>query len=243
MRKNFASLILAIAFVVFAVGDCCSAAFAQEESKQAQTTVVGVEGRDTGANGETIDPDRATALANSKIDLKEEFHRVFSNTETLFNVAANATEIGCIASVPFYFIAAILSFIRSRRKLGVMLIGACVGAAVVGLATPGIINLIVASARDSQLDIKPFGIPIAVVAGAIVVLNTLTVILLPGLIALYENHPKKWIIFGLSFVAEFVPLCLGWLGLLVWTLWSPKPSADLGKIPSPTDFSNPKWNS
>lgn len=230
-----ASLILAIAFAVFA-----PAAFAQEESKQAQTTVVGVEGPDPGPDGK--DTNKSGSPLPLGGDTKGEIMATLSNPEALLNIAANAIEIAGIASTPFYFIASILCFIRSRRKLGVILIAASIGAALVGLAAPGVINLIVASARDAQLSIETFKLPIVIVGGAIVVLNTLTVILLPGLIALNENHPKKWIIFGLSFVAELVPLCLGWIGLLVWVLWTPKASAqDLNNIPSPTDFSK-RWN-
>ncbi len=220
-----AALAIAIGIVAYASNHTGGTAWAQAERKQAQTAVIGIEG-----------PEEEQKYAQEQAEKEKKL----ANLEAMLNIVANGTEIAFIASVGFYLIGAVICFIRKRFFMGTVLIGLCPLVAIIGLATPDTINWVVASARHGKLDLFTVGTAMAVVGGLLTVINAVFALFLPAMIAFKEQHPKKWIIFGLCFIAWFIPF--GWIGLMVWALWYiPVSSKELGNTKSSIDFSRP-WD-
>lgn len=144
-----------------------------------------------------------------------------ANLEALLNIIANGIEILGIANVGSYFVGAIIAFIRRRMILGTLLVLLCPVSLIGGLAAPGVINWLVASARDANLTESPEAmavmlIPMVVCAFAFL----LAVGFIPAIVAFRAKHEQRWIIFFMTFIAWIVPF--GWPALLFWALVEPK---------------------
>lgn len=140
-----------------------------------------------------------------------------ANLEALLNIVANSVEIMGIASVGSFFVGAIIAFVRHRPILGAMLLVLCPVSLIGGLGTPGVINWLVASARDANLFDQPEQAMLMAIPIIIVVLAVLLGIgFIPAIIAFRANHEHKWIIFFMTFIGWIVPF--GWPALLFWAL-------------------------
>ena len=74
-----------------------------------------------------------------------------ANLEALLNIIANGTEIMGMSSCGSFFISGIILCFKSKVKPGLFVIGLGVFVGIIAVATPGIINWLVASARDANL--------------------------------------------------------------------------------------------
>lgn len=101
------------------------------------------------ANSESQDATvDTTASGNSN-----ETRRVnnLANLEALLNIIANGVEILCIAIGGPVLIGGFVTLIARRNCFGVVMIGVGSSMVTFGLAFPGILNWLVASARDAGL--------------------------------------------------------------------------------------------
>lgn len=76
-----------------------------------------------------------------------------ANLEALLNIIANGGEIlGILLCVPLFFAGLLMTILmKGRRIFGVMVLLASPAVLIMGLALPGLINWLVASARDAGL--------------------------------------------------------------------------------------------
>lgn len=75
-----------------------------------------------------------------------------ANLEALLNIIANGMEIwGLSSGIPMFALGITLLFLRDRRMLSVVFLVLGPILTMGGLAIPGIINWLVASARDARL--------------------------------------------------------------------------------------------
>lgn len=99
-------------------------------------------------NEGVTDEETAKAFAASTVRVNN-----LANLEALLNIIANGIEILSLAiGVPALFafpVGIFLLFKKNMRVYGIICIVAPIVIIIVGLATPGIINWIVASMRDS----------------------------------------------------------------------------------------------
>ena len=74
-----------------------------------------------------------------------------ANLEALLNILANSSEIVGIQVFGGFFMAGVILNVKGKTKPGSILICVAIFSLVGGLATPGIINWLIASARDANL--------------------------------------------------------------------------------------------
>lgn len=143
-----------------------------------------------------------------------------ANMEALLNIVANGIEIWGIGSVGNFFAGAIICFVLKRPVFGAICVILCPVSLVFGLGTPGMINWLVASARDANLFEGPnatsFLIPIILLPVVVV----LAIGFIPAVIAFRRNHQHRFAILGTTLVAWMVPF--GWPALLFWSMWDRK---------------------
>ena len=143
-----------------------------------------------------------------------------ANLEALLNIIANSVEIMGIANVGSFFIGAIIAFVCKRPILGAILLVLCPVSITVGLATPGVINWVVASARDAQVLDSTTSFMIAIPLVLSLALAAIAIGFIPAILAFRSRHQYRWAIFGATFVSWLVPF--GWPALLFWAVYKSK---------------------
>lgn len=98
----------------------------------------------TGTAGDTTPPKDMNTAGTVRVNN-------LANLEALLNIIANGTEIMALSVAGNLFVAGLILCCKSRGKPGIALLVAAPAFAVFGLAAPGIINWLVASARDANL--------------------------------------------------------------------------------------------
>lgn len=161
----------------------------------------------TGGGDATIAPDTEGGVRVNEL----------ANLEALLNIMANGLEIYGIASTGSFFAGAIIMFIMRKPLYGVIMLIACPVSVTLGLATPGVINWLVASLRDANMEDQFY---LAFIPLLFALLATVVIGFIPSMIAFKRKHEHRWPIFGATFVSWLVPF--GWPALLFWSLWTPK---------------------
>lgn len=138
-----------------------------------------------------------------------------ANLEALLNICANAMEIWGIACVGNYLFGAIVAFIEKHFLMGGILLALCPISFVGGLATPGIVNWIIESSHSRVETSGVLGIIMPVILTSLIAASGF----FPAVYAFFRRHPQKWLIFGATFIAWFVPF--GWPAMLFWALYTP----------------------
>lgn len=140
-----------------------------------------------------------------------------ANLEALLNIMANSLEIYGIASTGSFFAGAIIMFIMKKPWFGVVMLILCPVSVTFGLAAPGVINWLVASLRDANMEDQFY---LAFIPVLFALLAAVVIGFIPSMIAFKRKHEHRWPIFGATFVSWLVPF--GWPALLFWSLWTPK---------------------
>lgn len=142
-----------------------------------------------------------------------------ANLEALLNIFANSLEIWGITGSGSFFFGSIVAFVRKHWIVGGLLLFFTPFMLVGGLATPGVINWIIESARDSSnMDTVA---PLMALAVAVVwFICVFGVGFFPAIYAMIHKHSHKLWIFLTTFVAWIVPL--GWPALLFWAYYDPE---------------------
>lgn len=119
----------------------------QKQTKVRNVRIVYVTFPDTAIDGKnTKCPAAADAPALTSVDVRLVRVNKLANLEELLNLETNLGEIIAIARGLFLLAAALMSGKRKSKPLALGLI-----LIVIGLAIPGIINWIIANARDADL--------------------------------------------------------------------------------------------
>lgn len=141
--------------------------------------------------------------------------------EAQLNIIANLMEIWGISYSASSFIGAIVSFIKRHYIIGGLLLFLTPVSFTIGLAAPGLINWIVASAgaanNQEVVNILPF------ICGISFLVMLMGFGFIPTMIAFARRHPQKWLIMLCTFFSWLVPF--GWPALLFWAYFDPRPQA------------------
>lgn len=143
----------------------------------------------------------------------------YANLEALLNICGNGLEIWGISSSGSFFVGAIVSFVMRHYILGGLLLFLTPGSFIGGLAAPGVINWIVASARDANTPEVMGALAIVVAIGFFTTMMAIG--FTPTAIAFARRHPQKWLILLSTFVSWLIPL--GWPALLFWAYYDRQP--------------------
>jgi hypothetical protein len=151
-----------------------------------------------------------------------------ANIEALLNIIANGLEIMGIANVGNFFAGAVVLFVKRKPLFGGIMLAMCPVSVTFGLATPGLINWLVASAHDANWFSSEAGGDVNFLIAAPFVLIAALIIFgigfIPAIVAFRRKSEYRWPIFFSTFVAWLVPF--GWPALLFWALWESESRAD-----------------
>lgn len=142
-----------------------------------------------------------------------------ANLEALVNIQANFAEILGMVYAGNFLLGAAAVFIRKRWIMGVVMLLLIPTFLVIGLGTPPTYNAIIESMDET-------GLFIVMIIGLVQMLVFTAMIFFPTIIALTRNHHKKWLIFGLNFLAG-VPF--GW-PVLMYFAYAEPPAEQPGNV-------------
>jgi hypothetical protein len=151
-----------------------------------------------------------------------------ANIEALLNIMANGIEIMGVAGGFPALLLCFIPFAAGLRGYTSKIAIASVCMIIIGLAFPGVVNLMVSSSGDSHTG---FGVIIALIISGVVGLGMLAasigIYFLPTIIAYREGRPQRTAM-TICNLLGFIPLA--WLGAYIWACLPVKTPPPLEKL-------------